>query len=227
MTQASVAAAVAAAPSLLSSFFFNFSLEAFSFAAAFAAAWASERRCARSFFLLIGATLPSYTGAIFWFAPLALGMNRDVEITTFAFLAMAEICASPDCRPANPRLLLTSSSSELLSLLALLPPSLPSLSAMSMLLVGGKRRSSRVGVDRTGAAAATERYSATTLQLEEPSHTNARGVAGVIHARTPICTGAHWPLQPHHFSHLPDFCPPVRPPRVTGGATLNEPETVG
>ena len=54
---------------------------------------------------------------------------------------------------------------------------------------------------------------------------NARGVAGVIRARTPICTGAHWPLQPHHFSHLPDFCPPVRPPRVTGGATLNEPET--
>ena len=50
-------------------------------------------------------------------------------------------------------------------------------------------------------------------------------VAGVIRARTPICTGAHWPLQPHHFSHLPDFCPPVRPPRVTGGATLNEPET--
>ena len=55
--------------------------------------------------------------------------------------------------------------------------------------------------------------------------TNARGVAGVIHARTPICTGAHWPLQPHHFSHLPNFCPPARPPRATDGATLNEPET--
>ena len=36
---------------------------------------------------------------------------------------------------------------------------------------------------------------------------NARGVASVIAARTPICPGAHWPLHPHHFSHLPDLCP--------------------
>ena len=36
---------------------------------------------------------------------------------------------------------------------------------------------------------------------------NAKGVASAIRHRTPICSGAHWPLQPHHFSNL-DFCPP-------------------
>ena len=54
---------------------------------------------------------------------------------------------------------------------------------------------------------------------------NARGVAGVIRARTPICTGAHWPLQPYHFSHLPNFCLPARPPRTDGATLKNEPET--
>ena len=39
---------------------------------------------------------------------------------------------------------------------------------------------------------------------------NATGVAAVIHQRTPVCSGAHWPLQPHHFTNL-DFCPPARP----------------
>ena len=53
---------------------------------------------------------------------------------------------------------------------------------------------------------------------------NARGVAGVIRARTPICTGAHWPLQPHHFSHLPDLCPIARLPRA-GAENLIGPET--
>ena len=53
---------------------------------------------------------------------------------------------------------------------------------------------------------------------------NARGVAGVIRARTTICTGAHWPLQPHHFSHLPDLCPIARLPRA-GADNLIGPET--
>ena len=32
---------------------------------------------------------------------------------------------------------------------------------------------------------------------------NARGVAKVIKARTPVCAGDHHPVQPHHFSHQP------------------------
>ena len=51
---------------------------------------------------------------------------------------------------------------------------------------------------------------------------NAKGVASVIRHRTPICSGAHWPLQPHHFSNL-DFCPPARP----SGATLRNPPAAG
>ena len=54
---------------------------------------------------------------------------------------------------------------------------------------------------------------------------NAKGVASTIRHRTPICSGAHWPLQPHHFSNL-DLCPPARPtgtnsqnPRAAGDAT--------
>ena len=39
---------------------------------------------------------------------------------------------------------------------------------------------------------------------------SAKGVASTIRHRTPICSGAHWPLQPHHFSNL-DLCPPARP----------------
>ena len=52
---------------------------------------------------------------------------------------------------------------------------------------------------------------------------NARGVAGVIRARTRICTGAHWPLQPHHSSHLQSPPGPL-PSRATaprGGRELN------
>ena len=51
---------------------------------------------------------------------------------------------------------------------------------------------------------------------------NAKGVASVIRHRTPICSGAHWPLQPHHFSNL-DFCPPARP----SGATSRNPPAAG
>ena len=43
-----------------------------------------------------------------------------------------------------------------------------------------------------------------------------------IRHRTPICSGAHWPLQPHHFSNL-DFCPPARP----SGATSRNPPAAG
>ena len=40
---------------------------------------------------------------------------------------------------------------------------------------------------------------------------NARGLAKVIKARTPICTGDHYPLQPHHFGHLQAITPPLQP----------------
>ena len=41
----------------------------------------------------------------------------------------------------------------------------------------------------------------TTLNL--PPH--------VIEARTPFCTGDHYPLQPHHFGHLQAVAPPLQP----------------
>ena len=40
---------------------------------------------------------------------------------------------------------------------------------------------------------------------------NARGVAKVIKARAPFCTGDHYPLQPHHFGHLQAVAPPLQP----------------
>ena len=40
---------------------------------------------------------------------------------------------------------------------------------------------------------------------------NARGVAKVIKARTPLCTGDHYPLRPHHFSHIQAVPPPLQP----------------
>ena len=40
---------------------------------------------------------------------------------------------------------------------------------------------------------------------------NARGVAKVIKARTPLCTGDHYPLLPHHFGHLQAAAPPLQP----------------
>ena len=49
-----------------------------------------------------------------------------------------------------------------------------------------------------------------------------KGVANVIRHRTPICSGAHWPLQLHHFSNL-DFCSPARP----SGATSRNPPAAG
>ena len=41
--------------------------------------------------------------------------------------------------------------------------------------------------------------------------TRAAGVAKVIKARTPFCTGDHYPLKPHHFSHLQAVTPPSQP----------------
>ena len=36
-------------------------------------------------------------------------------------------------------------------------------------------------------------------------------VIQVIKARTPFCTGDHYPLQPHHFGHLQAVAPPLQP----------------
>ena len=36
---------------------------------------------------------------------------------------------------------------------------------------------------------------------------NAKGVASAIRHRAPICSGAHWPLQPHHKSQTLIFAP--------------------
>ena len=41
--------------------------------------------------------------------------------------------------------------------------------------------------------------------------TTARGVAKVIKGRVPACTGAHWPVQPHHFRHVQDTVVPPQP----------------
>ena len=41
--------------------------------------------------------------------------------------------------------------------------------------------------------------------------TTARGVAKVIKQRVPACTGAHWPVQPHHFQHVQDAVVPPQP----------------
>ena len=41
--------------------------------------------------------------------------------------------------------------------------------------------------------------------------TTARGVAKVIKGRIPACTGAHWPVQPHHFRHVQDAVVPPQP----------------
>jgi len=56
-----------------------------------------------------------------------------------------------------------------------------------------------------------ERQAFRTYWRQRIAIANAKGVAGVISQRTPICPGAHWPLQPHHFSHLCHLCPPARP----------------
>ena len=52
--------------------------------------------------------------------------------------------------------------------------------------------------------------------------TTARGVAKVIKRRVPACTGAHWPVQPHHFRHVQDA---VAPPQPRQHLPVRQPQT--
>jgi len=68
----------------------------------------------------------------------------------------------------------------------------------------------------TSAAAATggtagERQAFLTYWRQVMAITTARGVAKVIKQRVPACTGAHWPVQPHHFQHVQDAVVPPQP----------------
>ena len=69
----------------------------------------------------------------------------------------------------------------------------------------------------------------TGCDLDPPrSLTHARSVSKeVIKARTPVCTGDHYPVQPHHFPHQPAVTAPLKP-RLTphppaGAASLATP----
>ena len=68
----------------------------------------------------------------------------------------------------------------------------------------------------TSAASATggtagERQAFLTYWRQVMAITTARGVAKVIKQRVPACTGAHWPVQPHHFQHVQDAVVPPQP----------------
>ena len=68
----------------------------------------------------------------------------------------------------------------------------------------------------TSAASATsgtagERQAFLTYWRQVMAVTTARGVAKVIKGRVPACTGAHWPVQPHHFRHVQDAVVPPQP----------------
>ena len=52
--------------------------------------------------------------------------------------------------------------------------------------------------------------------------TTARGVAKAIKQRAPACTGAHWPVQPHHFQHVQDA---VVPPQPRQHPPMRQPQT--
>ena len=56
-----------------------------------------------------------------------------------------------------------------------------------------------------------EQQAVVTYWRQRLAVANARGVAKVIKARTPFCTGDHYPLQPHHFGHLQAVAPPLQP----------------
>ena len=64
----------------------------------------------------------------------------------------------------------------------------------------------------TGGTAG-ERQAFLTYWRQTMAITTARGVAKVIKSRVPACTGAHWPVQPHHFQHVQDAVapPPAQP----------------
>ena len=56
-----------------------------------------------------------------------------------------------------------------------------------------------------------ERQAFLTYWRQTMAITTARGVAKVIRRRVPACTGAHWPVQPHHFQHIHDVVVPPQP----------------
>ena len=58
---------------------------------------------------------------------------------------------------------------------------------------------------------AGERQAFLTHWRQVMAVTTARGVAKVIKQRVPACTGAHWPVQPHHFQHIQDAVVPPQP----------------
>ena len=58
---------------------------------------------------------------------------------------------------------------------------------------------------------AGERQAFLTHWRQVMAITTARGVAKVIKQRVPACTGAHWPVQPHHFQHIQDVVVPPQP----------------
>ena len=65
-----------------------------------------------------------------------------------------------------------------------------------------------------------ERQALLTYWRQRVSMANARGVAAVIKARTPLCTGVHHPVQPHHFSHQSAIPAPLRPQQTPHQAAL-------
>ena len=65
-----------------------------------------------------------------------------------------------------------------------------------------------------------ERQALLTYWRQRASMANARGVAAVIKARTPLCTGVHHPVQPHHFSHQSAIPAPLRPQQTPHQAAL-------
>ena len=82
----------------------------------------------------------------------------------------------------------------------------------------------------TGGTAG-ERQAFLTYWRQMLAITTARGVAKVIKPRVPACTGAHWPVQPHHFQHVQDAVappqprqhPPMRQPQVCVPCGRNQP----
>ena len=69
---------------------------------------------------------------------------------------------------------------------------------------------------------AGERQAFLTYWRQVMAITTARGVAKVIKQRVPACTGAHWPVQPHHFQHVQDA---VVPPQPRQHLPMRQPQT--
>ena len=55
-----------------------------------------------------------------------------------------------------------------------------------------------------------EQQAVVTYWRQRLAVANARGVAKVIKARTPFCTGDHYPLLPHQFGYLQAVAPPLQ-----------------